>query len=267
MRFYKMHGLGNDYVYLDCFRQAPPADPGALSVKMARPHFGVGSDGLVLMLPSGVADARMRMFNADGSEGAMCGNALRCVAKYLYDSGIARKGRLTVETLAGIRTADVLVENGVAVGARCDMGRVFWDERDVTVRAAGRDWSLRRVDVGSKHGVALLDAQPEDALFFEAGPLLERAEAFPDRANIEFVTREGPDALRMRVWEKGSGETLACGTGATAAFVAASLKGWAGRRATVQLRGGALAIEWGEGGHVIMEGPATFVFSGEWPED
>ena len=267
MRFVKMHGLGNDYVYLDCFRQAPPADPCALSVRMARPHFGIGSDGLVLILPSDAADARMRMFNADGSEGAMCGNALRCVAKYLYDSGIARKDHLTVETLAGIKTADVIVENGVATGARCDMGRVLWDGRDVTVRAAGRDWSLRRVDVGSKHGVALLEAQPEDALFFEAGPLLERAEAFPDRANIEFVTREGTDALRMRVWEKGSGETLACGTGASAAFVAASLKGWVGRRAAVLLKGGTLSIEWGDGDHVIMEGPATLAFTGEWPED
>jgi diaminopimelate epimerase len=166
-----------------------------------------------------------------------------------------------VETLAGIRTADVLVENGVAVGARCDMGRVFGDERDVTVRAAGRDWSLRRVDVGSKHGVALLDAQPEDALFFEAGPLLERAEAYPDRANIEFVTREGPDALRMRV--RGEGLRRNPGLrprrhGGLCGRVAEGLGG-AARHGAAQ--GRRAAIEWGEGGHVIMEGPATFVFS------
>lgn len=267
MRFVKMHGLGNDYVYLDCFHQPEPKDPNALAVKVARPHFGIGSDGLILILPSQIADARMRMFNADGSEGAMCGNALRCVAKYLYDSGIARKGHLTIETGAGIKTADVIVENGVATGARCDMGRVTWDEADVSCEAAGRVWSLRRVDVGSKHGVALLDEQPSDALFFAAGPVLERADAFPDRANIEFVTREGENRLRMRVWERGSGETLACGTGASAAFVAASVRGWVGKRATVTLKGGDLTIEWGEDGHVIMEGPASLSFTGEWPED
>lgn len=266
MKFVKMHGLGNDYVYLDCFRQRAPENPGELSIRMSRPHFGIGADGLVLILPSETADARMRMFNADGSEGRMCGNALRCVAKYLYDSGIARKGRIAVETLSGIRTADVLVENGVAVGARCDMGRPTWDEQDVTAEAAGRVWSLRRVDVGSRHGVALLPQQPDEALFQAAGPLLERAEVFPDRANIEFVTLEGPDHLKMRVWERGSGETLACGTGACASFVAARLAGWVGGRATVSLRGGDLAIEWGEDGRVIMEGPAALAFIGEWPE-
>jgi diaminopimelate epimerase len=187
MKFVKMHGLGNDYVYLDCFHQAAPKDPNGLAVKIAKPHFGIGSDGLILILPSEIADARMRMFNADGSEGMMCGNALRCVVKYVYDSGIARKEHLTVETGSGIKTADLLVENGLAVGARCDMGRVTWDDEDVTAKAAGRTWSLRRVDVGSKHGVALLDAQPDEALFQAAGPALERAEVFPDRANIEFV--------------------------------------------------------------------------------
>jgi diaminopimelate epimerase len=267
MKFIKMHGLGNDYVYLDLFHQAAPADPNGLAVRMAKPHFGIGSDGLVLIMPSKVADARMRMFNADGSEGAMCGNALRCVAKYLYDSGIARKERLTVETLAGIKTAEVLLAGGVAVGARCDMGRVAWDGADVTVEAAGRVWTLRRVDVGSKHGVALLMEQPSDGLFFAAGPALERAQVFPDRANIEFVTREGENALRMRVWERGSGETLACGTGACAAFVAASLAGWVGSRATVHLKGGDLIIEWGTDGHVVMEGPAALAFTGDWPED
>ncbi len=267
MKFVKMHGLGNDYVYLDCFHQCAPDDPNGLAEKMARPHFGIGSDGLILILPSEIADARMRMFNADGSEGMMCGNALRCIAKYLYDSGIARKPHLTVETGSGLKTADVLIENGIAVGARCDMGRVKWDAADVTVEAAGRTWSLRRVDVGSKHGVILLPEQPDEALFQAAGPVLERAEVFPDRANIEFVTLEGPDRLKMRVWERGSGETLACGTGASAAFVAASLAGWVGRHATVQLRGGDLKIEWGEDDHVIMEGPATLAFTGEWPED
>ncbi len=267
MKFVKMHGLGNDYVYLDCFAQPAPLDPNGLAVRMAKPHFGIGSDGLILILPSDIADARMRMFNADGSEGAMCGNALRCVTKYLYDSGIAKKNRITVETLAGLRTADVLVKDGVAVGARCDMGKIIWDDQDVTAEAAGRVWSLRRVDVGSKHGVALLSEQPSEELFQAAGPVLERADVFPDRANIEFVTREGIDRLKMRVWERGSGETLACGTGATAAFVTASLAGWVGRRATVSLRGGDLVIEWGEDGHAIMEGPATLAFTGEWPEE
>jgi len=267
MKFVKMHGLGNDYVYVDCFHEKQPEDPNALAAAVARPHFGIGSDGLVLILPSAAADARMRMFNADGSEGRMCGNALRCVAKYLYDSGIARKGHLTVETLAGIKACDVLVEGGVAVGARCDMGRVLWDDGDVSVEAAGRVWSLRRVDVGSKHAAALLPEQPSDELFFKAGPLLERADAFPDRANIEFVTREGEGRLRMRVWERGSGETLACGTGACAAFVAASLAGWVGARAAVALKGGELSVEWGADGHVIMEGPAALAFTGDWPGD
>ncbi len=267
MRFVKMHGLGNDYVYVDCFDQKAPENPNALAVSVSRRHFGIGSDGLVLMLPSAAADMRMRMFNADGSEGDMCGNALRCVAKYAYDSGIARKPLIAVETGAGVRYAHMIVENGVTSGARCDMGRVLWDERDVTSQAAGRVWSLRRVDVGSKHGVALMDEQPDDDLFFRAGPVLERAEVFPDRANIEFVTLEGEGRLRMRVWERGSGETLACGTGACAAFVAASLAGWVGDRATVALKGGELVIQWGAEGHVFMEGPATLVFTGEWPEN
>jgi diaminopimelate epimerase len=266
MKFVKMHGLGNDYIYLDCFRQSAPEDPNALAIRMSKPHFGIGSDGLVLILPSETCDARMRMFNADGSEGRMCGNALRCVVKYLYDSGLARKNHITVETLSGIKTADMLVEGGVAVGARCDVGRVTWDDRDVTAEAAGRVWSLRRVDVGSRHGVTLLPEQPDEALFQAAGPALEHAEVFPDRANIEFVTLEGPDHLRMRVWERGSGETLACGTGACASFVTAYLAGWVGRRATVSLRGGDLSIEWGEDDHVIMEGPAALAFTGEWPE-
>ena len=158
----------------------------------------------------------MRMFNADGSEGMMCGNALRCVAKYLYDSGIARKAHFTVETGSGIKTADMLVERGVAVGARCDMGRVTWDDRDVTAEAAGRVWSLRRVDVGSKHGVALLKEQPDEALFQAAGPALERAERIPGprQHRIRHPGRPGPPP-EMRVWERGSGETLACGTGAS----------------------------------------------------
>jgi diaminopimelate epimerase len=267
MRFIKMHGLGNDYIYIDCFSEKTPQDPGALAVRMARPHFGVGSDGLVLMLPSQRGDAMMRIFNADGSEAPMCGNALRCCAKYLYDSGIARREKLAIDTLSGVKEAAVLVENGVAVGARCDMGRVKWDAGDIMVEAAGRLWPIRRIDVGSKHGVALCDAQPDDATFFEAGPALERAEAFPDRANIEFVTREGEGRIRMRVWERGSGETLACGTGACAAFVAASLAGWVTDRAAVALKGGELSIEWAKDDHVIMEGPAALAFTGEWPED
>lgn len=267
MQFVKMHGIGNDYIFIDCFHETPPENPGALAVQMARYHTGIGSDGLALILPSEDADARMRLFNADGSEAPMCGNGIRCVGKYLYDSGLRRKETLRVDTNSGVKILHMEIKNGVAVGATVDMGEPVADAEQITVKAAGRDWTLRRVDVGSKHGVCFLDALPGDALFRQAGAELERNEAFPDRANIEFCQLIEKDRIAVRVWERGSGETMACGTGACAVTAAAILSGLTGRVCRVDLPGGALSIEWkASDNHIYMTGPAQIAFIGEWRE-
>ena len=276
MRFCKMQGIGNDYIYVNAFEEEV-AEPGALSARISDRHFGIGADGLVLICPSEVADFRMRMFNADGSEGDMCGNASRCVGKYVYDRGLTDKTRVTLETRAGIKVLELSVEGGEVRSVRVDMGepRVRCEEvpcllgtgvvRRAPVTVLGRTFEVTPVCTGNPHGVILLDEPVEGFDLAKYGPALEAHPVFPQKANIEFVNVLSEDRLRMRVWERGSGITLACGTGSCAALVAAHINGVCGRKATVVLDGGELVDEWDEAtGHVFMTGPAAFVFDGEY---
>ncbi len=279
MRFVKMHGAGNDYVYVDCFRETPPPSPAELAPKIADRHFGVGGDGLILITPSDAADARMRMFNADGSEAEMCGNGVRCVAKYVYESGICRNNPLRIETRRGVLVLDLVLENDRVQKVRVDMGEPILTPREIpTTLAAGLDrvteyplqvdgatLSVTCVSMGNPHCVIFVE-ELTDALVLGLGPAIERHPAFPHRVNVEFVQVESARAVRARVWERGSGETLACGTGACAVCVAGVLTGRTERRPAVHLPGGILEVEWSEQGHVFLTGPAVEVFRGDWPD-
>lgn len=270
-----MHGLGNDYIYVNAFEERV-CDPAALAVRLSDRHLGVGSDGLVLIGPSDTADFRMRMYNADGSQSAMCGNASRCVAKYVYERGMTDKTVIALETGAGIRMLYLTVEAGRVTRVRVDMGVPVTDCRQVPcllgkgtvtrakIEALGRVFEITPVSMGNPHGVIFLDEPVEAFDLCRYGPVLENHPAFPEKVNIEFVNVLSPGRLRMRVWERGSGVTLACGTGSCAALVAANLCGLSARRAQIVLDGGELTDEWDEaGGHVFMSGPATHVFDGE----
>ena len=278
MRFTKMEGLGNDYIYVDCMAGEPASDWENLSIRMSDRHFGVGADGIILIMPSKVADFRMRMFNADGSEGKMCGNGSRCVAKYVYDNGLTRKTEVTLETLAGIKVLKMhLGADGKVDTVTVDMGEPILTAAEVPALSASErmveetlptakhgDFAVTAVSMGNPHGVIFVD-EITDELVLGAGPELERHSAFPDRANIEFVKVIDGETVQMRVWERGSGETLACGTGAGATAVAAALTGRTNRKVTVKLIGGDLSIEWNEkDNHVYMTGPARTVFTGVW---
>ena len=276
MRFAKMHGLGNDYVYVNAFEEKVD-DPNALARAIANRHTGVGGDGLVLIAPSSVADFQMLMYNADGSQGEMCGNASRCVAKYVYDRGMTNKTVVTLETLAGIKTLSMSVKDGKVSSVRVDMGLTKTDceqvpcllgsgiVRKAHIQALDRMFEITPVNTGNPHGVIFLDEPVEEFDINRYGPVLEAHPAFPKKANIEFVNVLSRDRLRMRVWERGSGVTMACGTGSCAVLVAANLCGLADRRATIVLDGGELYDEWDEAtGHVFMTGPATHVFDGEY---
>ena len=275
MKFTKMQGIGNDYIYVNCMNGIP-FDPGEVSVRLSDRHFGVGSDGLILICPSEQADFRMRMFNADGSEGRMCGNGIRCFAKYVYAKGLTDKTEITVETLAGIRTARLTVRNGEVTAVRVHMGRpgfapaeipVRWEGDsliDQTVAVAGGRYTVTCVSMGNTHCVTFVE--DVDGLDIgKIGPRFENDPLFPERVNTEFVRVLDERTVQMRVWERGSGETWACGTGACAAAVASVLCGAVTASAvTVKLRGGDLLIEWDrDSGDVYMTGPATFVFEGE----
>lgn len=277
MRFTKMQGLGNDYVYVDAFREFVDDAPG-LARRVSDRRFGIGSDGLILIRPSSVADFRMEMYNADGSRGEMCGNGLRCVAKYVHDHGIARKTALAGETDAGIKHIDLVVEGGKAVGARIDMGAPRLERADIPMlgppgrvvaerlHAAGRDLVVTCVSMGNPHCVTFVD-DPDAFPVASVGPAVENHPSFPRRTNAEFVRVVSPREIVQRTWERGSGETFACGTGACAVAVAARLNGFTGPDVTIRLRGGDLRVEWqGEGRPVFMTGPAVEVFSGDWPD-
>jgi diaminopimelate epimerase len=277
MKFTKMHGIGNDYVYVSTFDQKAPADPSALAVKVSDRHFGIGSDGLILIGPSERADARMRMFNVDGSESEMCGNGIRCVAKYVYDRGIARKSRVRIETGRGILTLDIEAEDDKARRVKVDMGAPILQGSDIPTTLPGdppievpvtvNGYSLRvtAVSMGNPHAVVFVDdvvGYPVESV----GAALERHPSFPRRVNAHFVQVIGPGEVRMRTWERGSGITLACGTGACAVCVAGVLAGKADRKVLAHLPGGDLTLEWpADDASVFMTGPATEVFSGEWP--
>ena len=276
MKFVKMHGIGNDYIYIDCFAQPAPEDPSALAEEMSRAHFGIGADGLVLILPSDVADCRMRMFNKDGSEGNMCGNAVRCVGKYMYDSGKVSRREMTVETKSGIKTLQLVIDGGVCTHARVDMGEpgfvpaqipVLADSHRVQITVPdGTTLTFVCVNIGNPHAVTF-DLFPEDDWFYRYGPWLEHHPLFPDRINVEFARVNDRGHIDMRVWERGSGETMACGTGATATLAAAASEGLADDCADVHLTGGTLKIEWDRGSnHLFMTGPAAIAFTGEWTD-
>jgi len=276
MRFAKMHGLGNDYIYVNAFEEQVE-NPNELARILADRHFGVGSDGLVLIAPSDVADFQMLMYNADGSQGDMCGNASRCVAKYVYDRGMTDQTVVTLETKAGIKVLHMTVKDGKVNTVRVDMGEpvVACESvpcllgegivRKAKIQALDRVFEITPVSTGNPHGVIFLDEPVETFDLKKYGPALETHPAFPKKANIEFVNVLSRDRLRMRVWERGSGITMACGTGSCAVLVAANLCDLAERKAVIVLDGGELVDEWDEEtGHVFMTGPATHVFDGEY---
>jgi diaminopimelate epimerase len=273
--FTKMHGLGNDYVYFDCLRNPElVAEPARVAPRLSDRHTGIGGDGIVLILPDSEADFRMRMFNADGSEAQMCGNAIRCVAKYVYDRGYTRRETLRIRTGRGILSLALTVVGGVLQSARVDMGEPILNGPDIPVASprnpvvreavtlgSGRRYEFTAVSMGNPHAVICVAAITDEQVRCD-GPELELHPLFPQRVNVEFVQVLSRRAVRMRVWERGSGETQACGTGASAVGVACALNGLTDRDVVVHLLGGDLRITWAESNHVFMEGPAAFAFEG-----
>ena len=286
MKFTKMHGAGNDYLYIDARDHDDfSTDWSQLSRSMSDRHFGVGSDGIILIEDSGIADLKMRMFNADGSESEMCGNGIRCFAKYAIDRGLATPGAdgIEVETLAGIRTVVPIYDGYRITGARVAMGEPLLEPGDVPVildPASGYpkgpvtgyplavdslELSLSFVSMGNPHAITFIDQPVGGFPLHTIGPMVEHHSIFPNRVNFETVNITGPGAMTARVWERGSGETMACGTGACAIAVAARLLGIADGRVDITLPGGTLSIDWDGEGEVYLEGPAEEIFSGKWP--
>lgn len=274
MKFTKMHGLGNDYVYVNGF-QEKIENPSEVAKYVSDRHFGIGSDGLILINPSRVADFEMEMYNADGSRGEMCGNGIRCVAKYVYDYGLTDQTQISVETLGGIKYLDLTVQDGKVVLVKVDMGSPILKPECIPIQAdgemvvnepivAGRmEYRMTGVSMGNPHAVVYMD-NIQDLNIERIGPLFENHERFPKRINTEFVRFVDRHTLEMRVWERGSGETMACGTGACAVAVASVLNGLTEEKVTVRLLGGDLQIEWDqEKNKVYMTGPATTVFDGD----
>lgn len=274
MKFTKMHGCGNDYVYVNAMENEV-RNPEQVAVKVSDRHFGIGSDGLILICDSDVADFRMRMFNADGSEGKMCGNGVRCIAKYVYDNKLTDKTEISLETLGGIKYLKLQVEKGKVTQVTVDMGEpvldgllipVMIDKNPVVsepIMIQDQRYEMTCVSMGNPHAVVLV----EDTQKFpieQVGPFFEKSSVFPEGVNTEFVQVLSPSEINMRVWERGSAETMACGTGACASVVACFLLGVTGREVTVHLLGGDLKIRYDEeSNHVFMTGPATTVFEGE----
>ncbi|MDR2691846.1 MAG: diaminopimelate epimerase [Dysgonamonadaceae bacterium] len=277
-----MHGAGNDYVYIDCFLEKVD-NPEELAVRISDRHKGVGSDGLVLIMYSDTCDFRMRMFNADGSEAQMCGNASRCVAKFVYDRGYANKKIITLETKAGVKILELLPENCEVHRVKVDMGEPVLDTSKIPVKWTDKTlinqvvdfgtekYAVTCISMGNPHAVIFVESQDGgiDGLDLEKiGPKIENHPMFPERVNTEFVEIVSPTRARMRVWERGSGETLACGTGACAVEAAAVLTKRLERKATISLSGGDLELEWNEeNNHIYMTGDAVTVFEGEWNDD
>lgn len=259
MHFTKMQGLGNDYLYLNCLEGAPEDLPG-LAIRLSDRHFGVGGDGIICIGPGKTGDFSMEMYNADGSRGAMCGNGIRCVGKYVYDKGLTRKTCLTIDTDAGPRLVELEVRGGRAVRVSVDMG-VPVVKPGMDVAAGEETFRLYPVEVGNPHGVVFCQ-EPAAVDLGQVGPVLERL--FPGGINVEFAAPRGQDRLEVRVWERGSGITLACGTGACAALAAAVKTGRCARQCAVRLPGGILDLDWDrDSGHMRMTGPAVTVFEGE----
>ena len=282
MKFTKMHGAGNDYIYVD--ERSENRDWNELSRQMSDRHFGVGGDGLILIKDSDIADLKMSMFNADGSEAEMCGNGIRCFVKYAVDRGIVSdsSASVSVETLAGIRQVAPIAENGQVLAARVSMGNPILSPTDVPVKLDsageygsgpvleypfqmdGHDLPLSFVSMGNPHAVTFIDTPVAEFPLHTVGPKMEHHSIFPNRVNFEIVNVDSPDHLTARVWERGSGETMACGTGACGIAVASILGGYTGNSVDITLPGGTLTVSWDGEGEVILEGPAQEVFSGEW---
>lgn len=263
MKFTKMHGIGNDYVYVNCFEERV-TNPAELARKVSDRHFGIGSDGLILIQPSEAADCRMQMFNADGSEGAMCGNAIRCVGKYVHDHGIAAGEQIRVETSSGIKNLDLTVLDGKVTMVTVDMGEPeLTSKLPESLLVKEKEYQFVGISMGNPHAVTYLDEI--DSLELEKiGPAFEHHQRFPERTNTEFIRVIDRGHIEMRVWERGSGETWACGTGASASVAASVLMGYTDRFVEVALRGGRLSIWWDEkSNHIFMKGPAVEVFHGE----
>ena len=278
MRFVKMQGIGNDYVYVDCIRQPMPSDIASLATKISDRNFGVGGDGLILICPSDKADARMRMFNNDGSESEMCGNGVRCVAKFVYDHGIAKKTSLAIETGRGVLKLELETAGGKCHQVRVDMGEPILIAENIPTTLLGTpplevplvidgvELKVTCVSMGNPHCITFVNEITND-MVLGIGPKVEKHPAFPRRTNVEFVRVDNPGEITMRVWERGSGETLACGTGACAVAVAGVLTGRTNRSIIAHLRGGDLRLDWSKtDNHVFMTGPAVEVFQGEWPD-
>ena len=280
MKFVKMHGAGNDYVYVNCFTQPSPKNAADVAIAISHRRFGVGADGLILVEPSEVADARMRMFNADGSESEMCGNGIRCVAKLVHDHGICRQEKLRIETGAGILSLDLQVNNGLAELITVDMGEPIVEPQkvpttlvgsaadsrviDLPVTFDGRELKVTCVSMGNPHCVTFVP-QATDELVLGLGPKIEHDPRFPRRTNVEFIEQISRTELRQRTWERGSGETWACGTGASAVCVAGVLTGRTEREVLIHLLGGDLRLRWDEKtNHVFLTGGAVEVFTGEF---
>ncbi len=273
-----MHGIGNDYIFVNCFEEVVP-DPSRQAIVMSKHHFGVGADGLVLLEHSDTADFGMRIFNSDGSEAEMCGNAARCIGRYVYERGMTDKKEITLSTKSGVRQLLLTVEDNKVTRIRVDMGSPELNPKNITVdlpgeivlrhrlQILGQSWFVTCVNMGNPHCVVFV-RDPEVIDLQTLGPMFENHPLFPRRTNVEFVRVIRRDILQMRVWERGAGETLACGTGASAALVAAVLCGMSDRTAQVKLTGGNLELCWNaEDNHVYQAGPASYVFDGEWLED
>ena len=274
MKFTKMKGIGNDYVYVNCFQETVK-NPSQTAKRISDRHFGVGADGMILIKPSVIADCEMEMYNADGSKGAMCGNGIRCVAKYVYDYGIVRKTKLQIATGAGIKTLELEVEDGKAKKITVDMGEPILEASKIPVlseksqiiaepvKIDGKEYHITAVSMGNPHAVVFLD-DIKNLDLEKIGPKFEHYKDFPDRMNTEFCRIADAHTIEMRVWERGSGETLACGTGACAVAVASVLNGYTQGDVKIHLLGGDLDITWDRTtNHVFMTGPAQVVFEGE----
>ena len=274
MKFTKMHGIGNDYVYVNCFEETV-SNPSAVAKFVSDRHFGIGSDGLILIKPSDIADCEMDMYNLDGSQGAMCGNGIRCVAKYVHDRGLTDKTAISIETLAGIKHLELNLENGKVKTVCVNMGRPELVPKNIPidseldrfirrdVEVDGKTYKVTGVSMGNPHAVVFVDEMPDMPIL---GPKFENHKLFPRRINTEFAKVIDRRTIKMRVWERGAGETLACGTGACATMVAARLSDFVDDEADIILLGGTLHIEW-DGGDVFMTGPCEFVFDGEYNID
>lgn len=277
MKFTKMHGCGNDYVYVDGARETIPAERKSEVVKfLSDRHFGIGGGGVIFINPSDAADFEMEMYNMDGSRSEMCGNGIRCVGKYVYDHGLTQKTALTIVSCGKIKYLDLTVEDGKVTKVRVNMGSPILEAAEIPVVAEqspvvdapitvdGKEYRMTCVSMGNPHAVVYMDEMIDDEMMAKIGPLFEHHERFPRRVNTEFVKVLGRDRVQMRVWERGTGETLACGTGACAVTVASILNGLTGDRITVELSGGNLEIFWDRQENVVyMTGPATTVFEGE----